>query len=51
MNCRLEKMEAFTHKDNDGSKKLLIRNGFTLAEDRKDPGNPANVIFEILKAE
>ncbi len=45
----LEKIEAFTHFKNEASKKLLETNGFIFAEDRKDNGNPTNIIFEIKK--
>lgn len=38
-------IEAFTHKDNDSSTKLLKRNGFTLQHDRVDEDDPLNIIF------
>jgi ribosomal-protein-alanine N-acetyltransferase len=46
----LEKVEAFTHIDNENSKKLLEHNGFQLIEDRKDEDNFSNVIFEKSKS-
>ena len=45
-----EKIEAFTHKDNESSKKLLVKNGFHSAINRKDEDNAANRIYEIDKA-
>ena len=44
-----ERIEAFTHFENEASKKLLAHNGLQLAVSRKDDGNLANVIFEIRK--
>ncbi len=38
-------IEAFTHKDNKASKKLLIKNGFLQDENRKDSENTNNIIF------
>jgi len=43
----LSKIEAFTHKENENSKKLLLNNGFVLREERKDLENDSNIIFEI----
>jgi len=45
-----EKIEAFTHKDNENSKKLLVKNGFHFMINRKDEDNTANRIYEIDKA-
>lgn len=42
-------IEAFTQKQNEASKRLLERNGFVHAEDRKDDDNPDNLIFELRK--
>lgn len=39
-------IEAYTHVQNEPSKKLLEKNGFHLAEQRKDEDNLFNVIFE-----
>ncbi|WP_074410099.1 MULTISPECIES: GNAT family N-acetyltransferase [Aquimarina] len=43
----LDTIEAFTHKNNEASKKLLIRNNFNHIEDRIDSDNPDNIIFSI----
>lgn len=45
----LNKIEAFTHVENEASKKLLIHQGFKYNKNRKDDGNNANTIFELLK--
>ena len=47
---KLEKIEAFTHTENENSKKLLEKNGFRIIENRKDEDNLNNLIFEIEKA-
>lgn len=44
---KLNKIVAFTHRGNDPSRKLLIRNGFVLDEARIDEGNANNIIFEL----
>ena len=41
----LNKIEAFTHIDNQASKKLLINNKFIYKKHRKDEGNLDNRIF------
>ena len=46
---RLNKIEAFTHKENESSKNLLEKNGFILMEQKKDEKNRSNLIFEIEK--
>ena len=46
----LDKIEAFTHRENLSSKKLLVKNGFQLIEDHHDLDNKFNVIFELDKA-
>tara|TARA_B100000767_G_C19663735_1_gene492174 strand:+ start:84 stop:632 length:549 start_codon:yes stop_codon:yes gene_type:complete len=46
---RLEKIEAFTHVQNENSQKLLVRNRFYLAKDKKDKDNFSNILFEIKK--
>lgn len=43
------KIEAFTHRNNESSKRLLNKNEFYLIEDRKDEDNIDNIIFEIEK--
>lgn len=44
---KFETIEAFTHQDNESSKKLLTKNGFTLIKHRKDPDNAFNLIYEL----
>lgn len=44
---KLDKIEAFTHIENENSKKLLKKNGFYLNENRNDLDNKSNIIFEI----
>lgn len=44
---KLNKIEAFTHTENENSKKLLEKNGFQFIKDRKDLDNESNIIFEI----
>lgn len=44
---KLNKIEAFTHKENESSKLLLVRNGFLFMKERKDEGNPKNMIYVI----
>lgn len=46
-NLQLKEIEAFTHRDNISSKKLLVKNGFTLIENRKDKNNFDNIIYTI----
>ena len=46
----LDKIEAFTHRENEDSKRLLEKNGFNLIADRKDEDNISNIIIEIKKA-
>jgi ribosomal-protein-alanine N-acetyltransferase len=46
---KLDTIEAFTHRDNEASKKLLIRNNFYHIEHRKDSNNEDNIIFSIAK--
>ncbi len=43
----LDKIDAFTHKENESSKKLLEKNGFILMKKKKDKDNDLNLIFEI----
>ena len=47
---KLDKIEAYTHKKNENSKKLLKKNGFVYIEDRKDLENDFNIIFELKNA-
>ncbi len=45
----LYKIEAFTHKENKSSIRLLEKNSFRFIENRKDEDNANNIIFEIEK--
>ena len=45
----LYKIEAFTHKENESSIRLLEKNRFLFIENRKDEDNTNNLIFEIEK--
>ena len=42
-----QKIEAFTHKNNKPSKRLLLKNNFKLVADRIDPEDADNIIFEL----
>ena len=44
----LDLIEAYTHHNNESSKKLLERNGFILVRDKKDKHNQDNLIYEII---
>lgn len=44
---RLQEILAFTNRFNEISKKLLLRHGFVLEEDRKDEGFPDNLVFSL----
>ena len=46
---KLKSIEAFTHKDNEGSKKLLHRHQFKLEVGRIDDGFPNNIVYELTK--
>jgi len=50
IDLNIDKVEAFTHIQNENSKRLLEKNGFRFIEDRKDKDNLSNVVFEIKKA-
>jgi len=45
-----DKIEAYTHTDNESSKKLLEKNGFHFVPNKKDKDNSANRIYEIEMA-
>ena len=45
----LNTIEAFTHIENEPSKKLLVSNGFVFQPERKDPGFPKNAIYTLAK--
>ena len=46
---KLKSIEAFTHKDNEGSIKLLQRHNFNLNVSRKDKDFPNNIIYILTK--
>ena len=48
-NLKLNTIEAFTNKNNEASKILLIRNNFMLDATRVDNGFPNNVIYLLSK--
>lgn len=45
----LTEIEAFTHRDNVSSKKLLERNGFVLCEGRVDKDVETNVVYKKVR--
>jgi len=45
----LSSIEAFTHKENQASKKLLVRNGFVHLPDRVDEGHDWNLVYKKVK--
>lgn len=45
----LQKIEAYTERRNEASRKLLLSNGFLFNEERKDEENSENMIFEIYR--
>ena len=45
----LDRIDAYTHKENTGSIRLLTKNGFKLNADRLDQMNPLNEIYEIRR--
>ena len=42
-------LEAYTHRDNLASTKLLLKHGFVQDEERKDPENPHQMMFTLTK--
>ena len=46
---KLKSIEAFTNKENDASKTLLLRHGFSLEKNRTDEGFPNNIVFILSK--
>lgn len=40
-------LEAYTHKDNHSSTRLLINHGFRLQSDRKEPDNENIIIYKL----
>ena len=47
---KLEKIEAYTHNENENSKRLLEKNGFHFKKNKKDLENDSNIIFELKNA-
>lgn len=47
---KLDTIEAFTHKENENSKKLLEKNEFVFMESRTALENDLNMIFELKNA-
>lgn len=45
----LKNIEAFVHKDNDSSIRLLVKNNFKLEAERKDEKNSNNLIFSLAE--
>ena len=45
----LELIEAYTHYQNESSKKLLERNGFKLMKGKEDEHNENNIVYELKK--
>src|SRR4030095_2090541 len=48
-NIKLEKLVAYTHRDNQSSIGLLVKNNFILVPGKKDENNPGNIIFVLKK--
>lgn len=48
-NVHLDKIEAFTNYQNERSKKLLLKTQFIRNEQRKDPDDGGNLIYEVYK--
>lgn len=48
-NLNLDLIEAYTHRKNESSKKLLERNGFIIIQNKKDEHNPDNIIYKRKK--
>lgn len=46
---KLQKIEAYTHRENVGSLKLLEKNNFKLEAGRTDESNANNIIYSISK--
>lgn len=45
----LQEIVAMTHKLNENSKELLLKQGFVLEEGRKDEGFPENLVFSLKR--
>lgn len=44
---KLERIEAFTHNENERSKRLLEKNRFHIVKTEKDLDNDSNIIYEL----
>ena len=44
---KLELIEAYTHKENESSKRLLLNNQFKLSTEKKDEHDESNLVYEI----
>ena len=42
-----QKIEAYTHRNNEASKRLLLKNNFKHVKERIDPEDADNIIFEL----
>ncbi|WP_083477147.1 GNAT family N-acetyltransferase [Lacinutrix algicola] len=49
IDLNLNTIEAFTHVENESSKRLLVACGFVHQPERKDPGFPKNSIYALQK--
>jgi len=47
---KFQKIEAYTHRDNEPSIKLLFKNNFRILEKKIDEENKDNIIFELVEA-
>ncbi len=47
----LQRLEAFTHRENEPSIQLLLRYGFALSPGRKDKAHPGNVVFSLVESD
>ncbi len=45
---KLKRIEAYTHFQNEASKRILLKQGFTLNQERKDRENSDNLIYEKM---
>ena len=48
---KFDKIEAYTHMENENSKKLLQKNRFAFNPNRKDEENKFNSIYELINAD
>lgn len=46
-NLKFTEIEAYTHRENENSKRLLIKNKFKLIKNKKDIDNANNLIYSI----